>query len=307
MPKTPPKTVLPEPRPGSDRRRRYLPIRGAGRRRHQLPTPLAVISSRPDGAIRLDRRLGRSSTVEVWSATLPHVGTCAVKFPSARWSGHPGAARLIERESEYLRRATHAGVVEVLGLLPMQTGPGLVMEYLPGGDLVSLAGSHPIHWAGFVRDVVRALSHAHGRGIVHGDVKPRNVLLDGTGHAKLIDFGVAADVGGIRTAGRGTPAYQRAAQLRDAAVDTADDIHALAVMTYELLCGRLPYGPDPDAVSLETPPAPVLEIRPAYSDEMKIVELAAGIELLLGAKSEGPDGPLDALDALLTAIIAERD
>jgi serine/threonine protein kinase len=258
-------------------------------------------------AITLERRLGRSDVVEVWFATLDGFGDCVVKFPTVRWSGHSGAARLIERESKYLRRAAHAGVVDIIDLLPMQTGPGLVMEHLPGGDLVALAGSHPMHWAGLVRDVVRALVYAHSRGLVHGDIKPRNVLLDAGGRARLIDFGLACDVGSIRRAGGGTPAYQRAAQCPDAPVDTADDIHALAVMTYELLCGRLPYGVNPDRRALETPPVPSLDICPNYADESTLVELATLIDLLLTSKTEACNQPLDALDALLAAIIVAHD
>ncbi|MDH3421334.1 MAG: serine/threonine protein kinase [Gammaproteobacteria bacterium] len=260
-----------------------------------------------DDAVTLERRLGRSDVVEVWSATLADLGRCVVKFPAARWSGHAGAARLIERELEFLRRAAHAGVVEALDLVPMRTGPGLVMEYLPGGDLVALAGSHPKHWAGPARDVVRSLAHVHGCGIVHGDVKPRNVLLDAGGHAKLIDFGLARDAGSTSRAGGGTPAYQCSAQWQGAPADPAHDTHALAVMTYELLCGRLPFGSAPDARALETPPVPPLELHPAYEGEPVLVELAALIEMLLTAKADVHDRPLDALEALLGAIIAVHD
>lgn len=305
MPKTCLKTVLPEPRPESDRRRRFPPIGGA-RRRRDFTAMNCAMSSRTNEPIMLERRLGQSGVVEVWSATLAGFGSCAVKFPAARWSGHDGAARLIVREFEFLQRAAHINVVRAIDLLPMRAGPALVMEYLSGGDLVALAGSHPKHWAGFVRDVARALAHVHDRGIVHGDVKPRNVLLDGSGGAKLVDFGIAADVGAMRRAG-GTPAYQRASQFPHGTVDVRDDVYALAVMAYELLCGQLPYGLSPDGRALETPPVPPLEIHPAYADVPTLAELAALIEVLLSATAEGLDRPLDALDALLAAIIAEHD
>lgn len=306
MPKRRPKTALPEPRPESNRRRRFFPTRAVRPRRNPTAMLRAMIPC-TDDAIVLEHRLGRSGVVEVWSATVDGLGRCAVKFPTARWSWHRGAARLIERESEFLRRTAHAGVVEVIGLSAMQTGPGLLMEYLPGGDLVALAGSHPKHWAGLVRDVVSALAHVHGCGVVHGDVKPRNVLLDSGGRAKLIDFGLARNAGGVSRAGGGTPAYQRAAQYRGAAADPADDIHALAVMTYELLCGRLPFGSTPDAPTLEAPPVSPLKIRPAYVDEPLLAELAAFIESLLSAAATDRDPSLGALDALLGAIIAAND
>ncbi|NIW24826.1 MAG: hypothetical protein GWN29_09815 [Gammaproteobacteria bacterium] len=90
-------------------------------------------------------------------------------------------------------------------------------------------------------------------------------------------------------------------------MDVGDDVFALAVTTYELLCGQLPFGRSPDDRVLETPPTPVLEIQPAYSDELKVVELAAFIDLLLAGNADVDDRPLDALDALLAAIIAGHD
>ena len=306
MPRTRPKTVLPEPRPGSDRRRRIFSIRGAWRRRDRNKAMIPAMHPRASGAITLERRLGRSDIVEVWLALLDGSRPCVVKFPGASSAGHRGAARLIEREAEYLRRSAHAGVVEVIDVVSMRNGPGLVLEYLPGGDLVALAGSHPQHWAGLVRDVVRALEHVHSLEIVHGDVKPRNVLLDAEGHARLIDFGLAQDAGSVRRAG-GTAAYQRAAPYRDARVATADDVYALAVMVYELWCGRLPFGVEPDAKALEKPLVSPIQVFPAHADEPTLVELAAFIELALGPAAEPRDAPLDALDAMLTAIMAERD
>ena len=305
MPTTCLKTVLPEQRPESDRRRRFVPICGARRRRDSTAMN-RELDSRASDSVTLERRLGQADAVEVWLATLAGFGTVAIKFPAVRWSGHEGATRLIEREFEFLQRAAHAGVVPAIDLLPWSSGRALVMDYLPGGDLVALAGSHPRYWAGFVRDVSRALAHVHARGIVHGDVKPRNVLLDGNGGAKLIDFGVAADVGDVRHSS-GTPAYRRAATVSNGRAEFADDFYAFAAMIYELLCGRLPFGRSPDERTAATPPVPVLEIQPAYSHELNIVQLAGLVEALLSAENEAPDRPLDALDALLAAIIAEPD
>jgi len=266
-----------------------------------------TMNSRGANAIALERNLSRSDVVEVWSADVEGIGRCAVKFPAARWLTHRGAARLIERESDYLERVAHAGVVEVIALSAMRTGPCLIMEYLPGGDLVALAGSHPRHWLSAIRDVVRALAHVHASGVVHGDVKPRNVLLDAAGHAKLIDFGLALETGRKKRAGGGTPAYQCSARRRGAEADPTDDIHALAVMAYEMLCGRLPFGVEPDSDSSDTPPVSPLEIRPIYAHEAALVELAALVETLLMAADAGAKPSLGALDARLGAIIATQE
>ena len=93
-----------------------------------------------------------------------------------------------------------------------------------------------------MRGVHAALAHLHARGFVHRDVKARNVLFGADGRARLIDFASALPRGAVRAARR----HHRRAFARpgreDAAVEPSDDAYALAVLIYELLAGRLPYG-----------------------------------------------------------------
>src|SRR5262249_20221640 len=117
----------------------------------------------------------------------------------------------------------------------------LALEYLPGGDLVALAGAHPRHWLWAARDVHAALEHVHACGYAHRDVKARNVLFDADGRARLIDFASALPLGARATNGGTTAAHRSAA--RTATVSSADDTYAFAVLLYELVAGRLPYGP----------------------------------------------------------------
>ena len=145
----------------------------------------------------------------------------AVKLPCA--DAPPAASALIRREFEFLSAISHPGVVAVSGLvrIPRQTptaghDPGIVMEYLGGGDLVSLTGSSPWRWVPVAARVARAVDDLHGAGIVHRDLKPRNVLLGSGDVPRLIDFALAARIGGAAPRGGGTAAYQRGGRFEEA-------------------------------------------------------------------------------------------
>ena len=205
------------------------------------------------GSLRLEQRLRSGGLTETWRARSIDHGDCVAKFPRLRSAAHRGIRRLIEREHAYLERAAGDGVVPALGLVEAVAGPVLLTHWLEGGDLVSAAGSHPRHWAAAAVDVAVALQRIHRLGFVHGDIKPRNVLLDARGRASLIDFGDAATFGVPRNAG-GTLAYQSLASRSGRPVAPADDVHGFAAMIYELLYGALPFGLAPSIADLEREP-----------------------------------------------------
>ncbi len=124
-------------------------------------------------------------------------------------------------------------------------------------------------------DVGDALAYAHGRGLIHRDVKPENILLSG-GHALVLDFGIARTTGiqaapaGAMTqtlAVAGTPTYMSPEQTSGGALDARSDQYSLACVLYEALAGQAPFtGPSPDSVALQhrtVDPRPVTALRPA--------------------------------------------
>jgi len=227
-----------------------------------------------------------------------------LKCPAEAYAGHCGAARLIEREWEFLDRLALPGVVPTLGLTAAATGPGLVTELLLGGDLVPLAGSHPRHWAGCLAAVAETLASLHRLGVVHGDIKPRNVLLDEAAKPSLIDFALAARIGEARPAGGGTPAYQHPRRAVGARADPDDDVYAFASMVHELIAGELPFGPVSRPVGLQIPPVSPLKRYPALAAEPAVVALAELAQAALtGRLSAGDDG-LGQFRSVLHAIIA---
>lgn len=186
---------------------------------------------------------------QVREATTADGRLVAVKLPR-RDCNRAAGRMLIHREFGFLGAISHPSIVAVWGLahIPHPTSaegnePGIVMEHLGGGDLVSIAGASPHQWVHLAAQVARAVDDLHGAGIVHRDLKPRNVLLGSDDVPRLIDFALAAHIGGAVPVGGGTAAYQRDAPADEGAV--ADDVHAMAVLVYELWFGALPFGGNP--------------------------------------------------------------
>ena len=195
--------------------------------------------------------LGRGGMSRIREAATADGRRVAVKFSSLRGGVSRAASRaLLHREFGYLSEISHPNVVKAFGLVRVPNGRdecasglGMVMEYLDGGDLVSLAGGPPRIWVPVVTRIVRAVDHLHRSGIVHRDLKPRNILIHSGGTPCLIDFAMAARIGGRAPGGGGTAAYLRRKPERYA--DAAEDIYALAVLVHELWVGDLPFGRNP--------------------------------------------------------------
>lgn len=130
---------------------------------------------------------------------------------------------------------------------------------MPGGTLRDRLGSPvALLWAARVcSHLAAALDYAHGRGVIHRDLKPNNVLLGEADWPLLCDFGIARIIGGSRSltgtgVGIGTPAYMSPEQGQGLEVDGATDLYALGVVFFEMLVGHVPY-------QAETPLAVVLK------------------------------------------------
>jgi len=158
-----------------------------------------------------------------------------------------------EREARALAKLTHPNIVSIFDYGEHEGSPYLVMQYVQGGTLKKQMGT-PVpsgEAARLLLPVARALEYAHGRDVVHRDVKPANILLTDNRDRMLSDFGIAklldADAGGTLTGanvGIGTPEYMSPEQGMGKAVDGRADIYSLGVVYYELVTGRKPYTAD---------------------------------------------------------------
>jgi serine/threonine-protein kinase len=192
---------------------------------------------------RLDELLGWGASGAVWRAERLADGS-AVALKVARSAG--GAS--LGREEEALTSIHHPGVVRVLGRAFTDDGrPVGVLELVGGESLASrlARGALPVAPALLVaRGIAEALAAAHAAGVVHGDLKPANVMVRPDESVVLLDFGAAASPvpGGNGCGGiAGTPAYLAPEQIDGAAASPASDVFALGVIVHEALAGARPF------------------------------------------------------------------
>ncbi len=155
-------------------------------------------------------------------------------------------------QARLLAELDHPRLVQVVDLDLYEDRPYLVMEYVAGLNLKQYAEQHrptPRRAAAMVAELAGTVAFLHRRGVIHQDIKPRNVLVDEAGRTRLIDFGQArlrhawaAPCDGEGSSG-GTLAYMSPEQAdsRDGRISTRTDIFGLGAVLYELLTGRPPY------------------------------------------------------------------
>ncbi|MEM9595517.1 MAG: serine/threonine-protein kinase, partial [Acidobacteriota bacterium] len=194
---------------------------------------------------RVVERLGRGGMGEVYRAEDLVVGEqVALKFLRADL---PVSKDQVLREVRLARQVTHPNVCRVFDLGESDGQLFLTMEYIDGEDLATLLnriGRLPKDRTLFLaRQLFAGLAAAHARGVLHLDLKPANVMIDGRGQAKLTDFGISALEGEAAEgmAAAGTPAYMAPEQLKDGTTSVRSDLYSLGIVIYELCTGQYPY------------------------------------------------------------------
>jgi serine/threonine-protein kinase len=172
----------------------------------------------------------------------------AIKVISAR---SRLAREFFETEARAVAQLQHPNIVQIFEIGQHEGRPYLSLEFVEGGTLESKIAGGPLpprEAAELVRTLASAVEHAHRRGIVHCDLKPSNILIDGQGSPKIADFGVARWLGpeGLRSPDGhvvGTPRYMAPEQASGEAdrVGPAADIFSLGVILHEMLTGRAPH------------------------------------------------------------------
>jgi len=217
-----------------------------------------LFESRSIGKYALKRRIGRGGMGEVWLAY--HSGLqrdVALKILRQEQDSDPIAVRRFEQEVAAMTQLTHPNTVRVFDHGVTEDGIWFyAMELLEGVNLRELVEqSGPLEEPRALRiahRISRALAEAHGRGIVHRDVKPENIFITCAGNeadfVKVLDFGIAKVRGsqvndGLTRAGSifGTPAYMSPEAARGKEAGTGSDVYGVGALLFFMLAGRPPF------------------------------------------------------------------
>jgi len=200
------------------------------------------------GDLRIGEVLGRGATGEVRRATGPNGEIVAVKLLRKELADDPQVVARLLQECSVVARLADPRVIRIRHLIAENDRVGIVMEYLPDGDVRGLLRRRgtltPADAARLTGQVLAALRRAHAAGVVHRDIKPENVLLRGD-DAVLTDFGIARQLESpALTTGTGilgTPAYLAPELASDLPTTPAVDLYSTGCLFYELLTGAPPF------------------------------------------------------------------
>jgi tetratricopeptide (TPR) repeat protein len=210
---------------------------GGGRERASaLADPPLIASGKTLGErYRLERPLGHGGMAVVWLATDERLEReVAVKVLSDNFAHDDEYLGRFRREAHTAAGLQHPNLVSVYDF---EAGPRpyLVMEYVPGGDLAERVetGDAPDPES-LARELLSALRHIHTAGVLHRDIKPQNVLIDASGHARLTDFGIAQprDASALTRTGQviGTESYIAPEVMAGEQASERSDLYALGVV-----------------------------------------------------------------------------
>ena len=233
------------------------------------------------GDYEVDRALGIGGMGVVHLARQLSTGRLvALKVLSARLGDRPDMRDRFVREAQAGSALDHDAIVSIVDAGEVAGRPFIAMQFVDGGTLVDIARKPeltPARTLELLSPIANALDHAHASGVIHRDVKPSNVLVDGDGCAFLADFGIAhlLDAARMTTSYVGTPAYTSPEQIEGHELTGACDQYALACVLFECLTGRLPF-PDPTIpglmrAHLAQPPPPASSFVPALGDSIDAV------------------------------------
>src|SRR5580693_4948658 len=208
------------------------------------------------GPYRLERRLGNGGMGVVYAAWDERLERrVALKQIRPELAGDALRRERLRREARAVAQLDHPAIVRIHDLLETPEGDWLVLQYVEGPTLAELRGEGPLPpsvVAGVARDVLEALVSAHARGLLHRDLKAENVVLAPSGHAMVLDFGLAklyapelpaAPVSSLpaTTGIVGTYRAMSPEQANGLPLDPRSDLFSLGVLLYEAATGASPF------------------------------------------------------------------
>ena len=241
-----------------------------------------------DGRYEITELIGIGGMANVYKAyDVIENRVVAVKILREEYMGNEEMRRRFKNESKAMAVLNHSNVMRVYDVSFSDRMQSIVMEYIDGITLKeyieqqgSLKWKEAVH---FTVQTLRALQHAHDKGIVHRDIKPQNIMLLSDGTIKITDFGIArfarSETRTLTDKAIGSVHYISPEQAAGAATDARTDLYAVGVILYEMLTGRVPFEADtPVSVALkqiQSTAIPPRQINPSIPEGLQEITLHA--------------------------------
>ncbi len=229
----------------------------------------------------------------------------AMKVLLPNMSSDPDLAQRFLREIQVQAALDHPNIARLHAAQRVGDQLVMVMELIEGSSLEKLIEQRAITLSdsvNYVSQVLDALAYAHGRGVVHRDVKPANIMITPSGVVKLMDFGIAHIKADRRLTQTGTAVgslyYMSPEQIQGAEPDPRSDLYALGITLYEMVTGRRPFQGDSDfsimAAHMQQVPAAPIEIVPNVPSDLS--------DIIVMAIARDPAARFQSADAFHAAL-----
>jgi serine/threonine protein kinase len=238
------------------------------------------------GRYEIQRRIGRGGMGTVYVAHDPVLRRMVAIKVFLSDLDLPDAVERFTREARSAAALNHTNIVTIHDYGEFDSQPYIVMEYVQGETLTEIIGrkapvsiAEKLRW---IEELCAGVAYAHRVGVIHRDIKPTNLMIDGSGRLKILDFGIARMLGTLAsnaTALIGTPGYMAPEQILGGTIDFRSDLFSVGVVSYELLSYTEAFpGESLPAVThriLSHDPIPLSEVVPGISlDVMRTIERA---------------------------------